>query len=391
MTATTDHGGAAVRAAVLVTTGDGRVLLAGTGAGAGAGADDGADPGADARTEGWALPVAVPAAGESLYDAAQRAVAAATGLSPRLGELLAVDRAPSGGGDGGEYVSIHVLDGGGISPSAIRRVEARGEGRAPAPVPPAPVPAASVPAAFVPADEVPEYVAGAEARRVAAALSARAEGRSAPCLEDGRAPRVQAVMRRYGVAPWVHSGSAWVWHAGEVPEELAIRQAWVWVFAPDGRVVVYLDENGGIGLPGGTLEDFEHRAPAAAAVREVHEETSIRISGPLHLGYVLDQRPGDAPVARVRLAAAIDAIGPSAPDPATGTVHRRLLVPPQLIAGLCGWGAGAGEQTRAALEAAAKLGITPARAEDEVTEIPADGSGVLPSDGTGALPAGHAR
>ncbi|WP_141747568.1 NUDIX hydrolase, partial [Streptomyces nanshensis] len=251
-----------------------------------------------------------------------------------------------------------------ISPSAIRRVEARDEGRA---------------AVFVPAAEVPSYASAGEAGRVAAALAAREEGRSVACLEDGHAPPAQAVMRRYGIAPWVHSGSAWIWHEEEVPEDLSIRQAWVWVFAPDGRVVVYLDEKHGIGLPGGTLEDFEHRAPTAAAVREVHEETQIRISDPLYLGYVLDHRPGDPPVARVRLAATIDAIGPSAPDPATGTVHRRLLVPPQLIAELCGWGAGAGRQTQAALEAARRLGVTPARAGDEVTEIPADGTGVLPA------------
>ncbi|OEV01757.1 NUDIX hydrolase, partial [Streptomyces nanshensis] len=117
MTATTDHGDAgsdsraasgpsavtSVRAAALVTTGDGGVLLArtrtasGTSAGAPTGTGTGTGTGIGTGTgteEPWALPAAEPAAGESLHDAAHRAVTETTGLAPRLGELLTVDWAP---------------------------------------------------------------------------------------------------------------------------------------------------------------------------------------------------------------------------------------------------------------------------------------------------------
>ena len=248
-----------------------------------------------------------------------------------------------------------VFDGGRASASAKRRI------------------GTSATVAFVPVAELAEHAAPAEVRRVHAALAARADGRTT-YLEAGVEPAIPAAMRRFGISPWVHSGSSWVWHGGAVPDDLRIKQAWVWVFAPDGRVVVYLDTNGQVGLPGGTLEPFEHRDPVAAAVREVREETQIDVTAPVHLGYVRDDRPGREPVARVRMAAAIDRIGPSAVDPATGTVHRRLLVPPRLIAELCGWGAGAAGQTAAALAAARDLGITEPDPATPITEIPADGT-----------------
>jgi ADP-ribose pyrophosphatase YjhB (NUDIX family) len=180
-------------------------------------------------------------------------------------------------------------------------------------------------------------------------------------------------MRRFGIAPALQSGAAWAWYGEAVPAHLPIKQAWVWVFAPDGRVVVYVDHEGLLGLPGGTLENHEYRDPGAAAVREVREETQIEISQPRYLGYVLDERPDGRKVARVRMAAAISAVGPVAPDPATGTTHRRLLVPPGLVAELCGWGRSAGPQTEAALAAAAALGISGADPAAGISEIAPDG------------------
>lgn len=340
--------GSAARAAVLVTDGEGRVLLRRTG---------------DDESSGrWGLPCVELAPDETPGTAAVRALEAATGLVPRLGGLLVADWVAASHRPGGG-VPVHVFDAGGLSASALRRVRAAGSGRH---------------TAFVAPAELAVYAPGAESLRTAAALEARADGRTR-VLEDGHEPAARRAMRDYGIVPAVHSGSAWVWHEGPVPAELPVRHAWVWVFVPDGRVVVYLDARHETGLPGGTLEDFEHRDARAAAIREVREETQIEIGEPVQLGYLVDSRPGDAPVARVRMAAAATFVGLSAPDPATGTVHRRLLVPPALVADLCGWGPSARRQTAAAVEAAVGFGIKPADETAPVTEIPADGYDELPA------------
>ncbi|MDT0266100.1 NUDIX domain-containing protein [Streptomyces sp. DSM 44915] len=304
----------------------------------------------------WALPSGPVLPGAAPRESCVRCVTAATGLVPKLGAPLVTGW--YGDGRAGARATRLVFDGGRISASAVPRV--RGLRAVPPEV------------RFVPPAELPSVAGAAEASVAEAALAARAGGRTA-YLEDGRPPRVLELMTTYGIVPWVHSGSAWVWHPEPVPTEVPIRQSWVWVFAPDGRVVLYVDTAGHIGLPGGTLEPFEHRDPVAAAVREVREETQISITPPRYLGYLLDHPPGGGPVARVRMAAAITAVGPVAPDPATGTVHRRLLVPPQLIAEVCGWGPGADAQTAAAIRAGRALGVAEPDPEAPVTELPAGG------------------
>ncbi len=326
--------GTSLRSAVLITDPDGRVLLTRT-------------------AERWRLPAAGVAAGETPRQAGIRAVARDLGLAPRLGDLLVCEWS------GGRLRQVH--DGGRISPTALRRLADPGH--------------RSAPVALVAVEELPERVSPPALRRITAALGARRGGRTA-YLENGRTPPVQELMRRYGIVPAVQSGGAWVWHEEPVPPRLPIRQAWVWVFAPDGRVVVYLDDSGMIGLPGGTLEDFEHRDPAAAAVREVMEETQISITEPVYLGHLVDRRPGGAAVARVRMAAAATAVGPAAPDPATGTTHRRLLVPPGLVGELCGWGWDGERQAAAALAAAKRLAVPEADPAAGTDEIPPAGMAV---------------
>ncbi|MBO4206731.1 NUDIX domain-containing protein [Micromonospora echinofusca] len=319
--------------AALVTDPDGRILLT---------------PG---RSAGPGLPAVALRPGETPRAAAGRAVAlGAAGLVPRVGGPLVLDWAA-----GSAY---HVFEAGEAGASAVRRITAGGT------------------AGFVDLAELPTETDPVEVRRIAAALAARA-GESTVYLEDGRPPPVLAMMRRYRIAPRLHGGAAWRWHTGPVPADLPVRHAWVWLFVPDGRVVVYVDVHGTAGLPGGTLETVDHGDPVAAAVREVREETQIEMTPPVHLGYLVDAPPGGPTVGRVRLAAVVTRIGRSAPDPATGTVHRRLLVPPRLVAELCGWGPGADGQTRAAVAAARDRGIAEAPGTAPVTEIPPDGSGIL--------------
>jgi len=292
----------------------------------------------------WWLPAVTELSDEETpRQAGARAVHQQVGLVPRLGDMLICEWAGA---------ALYVFDGGRISARAAKRlaVTARASSR------------------LVAIADLAALMSAADRRRIVAALEARAEGRS-HYLEAGEPAAAPAAMRRFGIAPALQSGAAWTWHGQPVPSHLPIQQAWVWVFAPDGRVVVYVDQDGLIGLPGGTLEDHEYRDPQAAAVREVREETQLEITEPRYLGYVLDEQPGGRTVARVRMAAAITAVGPAAPDPATGTTHRRLLVPPGLVAELCGWGQTADRQTEAALAVAASLGISGADPAAGISEI----------------------
>jgi ADP-ribose pyrophosphatase YjhB (NUDIX family) len=331
-----------VMAAALISDAANRVLLV-------------RPPGSQAR---WQLPTVTElGSGETPRQAGVRAVRQQVGLVPLLGEVLVCEWIPGAAG-----APLYVFDAGQLSRTAAKRLKLRA-GSSDA------LPATGSSVEFVAVADLSAFVPAADQHRIAAALRARTEHRGS-YLEDGRRPTVLAAMQRFGIAPAVHSGAAWSWHERAVPQELPIKHAWVWVFAPDGRVVVYVDENGQLGLPGGTLEDDEHRDPRAAAIREVREETQLEISEPRYLGYLLDDRPGNSRVARVRMAAAITTVGAAAPDPATGTTHRRLLVPPGLVAELCGWGPSADRQTEAALAAAAALGITGADPAAGISELP---------------------
>ncbi|THA23914.1 NUDIX hydrolase [Streptomyces sp. RKND-216] len=343
-------------AALLVTDAAGHVLLV-------------RGPG---RRASWALPGGTVADAGTPWDTAVRETARSVGLTPRPGGLLVVDwpRTPRTPLPAAPYAppqesaaartggALLVFDGGGISRSARHRVTSARPG--------------SGEVAFVPVEQLDGRVGDRVRRVVEAALRTRRDG-GPRYLEDGWEPAVLNTMRRHGIAPWVHSGSAWSWYDAPVPDELPIRQSWVWVFAPDGRVVMYVDDTGQAGLPGGTLEPFEQRDAAAASRREVREETQIEMRGLRYLGYLRDAPPDGPACARVRMAAAIARVGPAATDPATGTVHRRLLVPPRLAAELCGWGPSGAGQVEAALHAARGLGVAECAPAAPVEEIPADG------------------
>ncbi|WP_406091612.1 NUDIX hydrolase [Streptomyces sp. NBC_01013] len=318
-----------VEVSALVTDTGGRLLLTASSAGA------------------LMLPTGRTGADTSPRAAAARAVHRTTGLTPRLGALLVCDWRPDG--------SVrHVLDAGTVSPRTVDRLRGDGQNE------------------FVAPEDLSSALSPADTRCALAALRARRDGRAAQ-TEHGHIPPVLEVMDRFGIAPALHSGGAWAWHEAPVPAGLPVRQAWVWLFVPDGRVVAYVDSKGTVGLPGGTPEIEERGDPARAAVREVREETNIEITQPVHLGYLMDRRPDGQAVARVRLAAVATAVGPVTTDPATGTVHRRLLVPAHLVPDLCGWGAAADPQAHAAVRAVSRLGVRPESAPEAVEELPVAG------------------
>ncbi|WP_175607753.1 hypothetical protein [Peterkaempfera bronchialis] len=170
----------------------------------------------------------------------------------------------------------------------------------------------------------------------------------------------------------------WPWHPGEpVPGRLPVKQCWGWLFAPDGRVLTLVNPRDGVvGLPGGSLEPQDGGDPAVALAREAAEEAQALIDGPCHVGYLYDRvgaTNGGRECARVRMAAALRSVGPTAPDPASGRHYRRLLVAPGLAVELLGWGASGIRQARAAIQAAVALFQVPGRASEVIEELPAGG------------------
>ncbi|MFJ9420022.1 hypothetical protein ACIRPT_38590 [Streptomyces sp. NPDC101227] len=126
-------------------------------------------------------------------------------------------------------------------------------------------------------------------------------------------------------------------------------------------------------LPGGTIEETDSGDPAAALDRKAAEEAQLAL-GPAHyLGYQYDETGdvygGIGPCARIRMAAAVTHIGPSAPDPSTGRTMVRLLVTPHQAVGLLGWGEMGHRQADAAIRAATLLWGYPRGAARPITEI----------------------
>lgn len=173
--------------------------------------------------------------------------------------------------------------------------------------------------------------------------------------------------------------AGWPWRPGEtVPPGLQVKQSWGWLFVPDGRVLTLVNpKDGVVSLPGGSLEPEDHGDPGAALAREAAEEAQAVIGRPHYLGYLYDRvgsANGGHECARVRMAAALRAAGPTAPDPASGRHYRRLLVAPGLAVELLGWGTPGLRQARAAVAAAvAKLGV-PAAANETIEELPHAGA-----------------
>ncbi|MFF2963278.1 hypothetical protein ACFVT1_31145 [Streptomyces sp. NPDC057963] len=78
---------------------------------------------------------------------------------------------------------------------------------------------------------------------------------------------------------------------------------------------------------------------------------------------------------RLRWAAPITAVGPSAIDPASGRRYARLLATPEQAAALLGWGdQGCQQAAQAARLAHEQWGI-PLAAPSPITDIPAEGIG----------------
>ncbi len=131
-----------------------------------------------------------------------------------------------------------------------------------------------------------------------------------------------------------------IWHNGEVPATLKVKQVYGLLFTKDGRMLVRI-ENAPSGknysLAGGTPEAYDKDLEATLR-REVIEEVNTKIDKPIMVGYqevVLDDGKS---FAQARMVALIKEIGEKLPDPDNGEIYERLLTTPEKAIDYINWG-----------------------------------------------------
>jgi len=144
-----------------------------------------------------------------------------------------------------------------------------------------------------------------------------------------------------------------------VPDGVPVRQVYGILFDRSGRVLLQ-DDEGRCNLPGGTPEPVD-AGLLGTLERECMEESQVRVSDVVPLGYQLVEEDGEV-YAQVRMAGLIKELCPVAADPCTGRVYRRLMVAPLRAPDLLGWGSrGEAQFAAAAALASRRWDITLAR------------------------------
>lgn len=147
-----------------------------------------------------------------------------------------------------------------------------------------------------------------------------------------------------------------VWHFGEPPKELPVRQVYAIVFDKFGRTMLKAekeDEKLVFGMIGGTPEPFD-KDRVATLKREYVEEVNTTLKDPVFIvGYQTIEQDGRLlDFVQIRMVAMIDEIGRKQPDPDNGKTYDRLLTTPEKAIKLLGWGETAEKPIRKAVEIA---------------------------------------
>ena len=161
-----------------------------------------------------------------------------------------------------------------------------------------------------------------------------------------------------------------IWHYGEPPKDMQVRQVYAIVFDKYGRTMLKSDVKDGkryFGMIGGTPESFD-KDRIATLKREFLEEVNTKLKDPIYLvGYQVIIGDRDLPpYAQIRMTAMIDEIGEKKPDPDNGKISDRILTTPQRAIKLLGWGESAEKPILKAFEIAKeKFDLVPQEAEEE--------------------------
>lgn len=127
------------------------------------------------------------------------------------------------------------------------------------------------------------------------------------------------------------------WMDGDIPPGIAVTQVYGILFSRDGRMLLCRDGEH-YSLAGGKPEPDDDGF-AGTLRRELLEEVNVEIEPPQLVGYQLvDEQDGSHPYAQVRMAAFIKRVGNRKPDPATGRIYERILVPYDRAISLLKWG-----------------------------------------------------
>ncbi|MER5549762.1 NUDIX domain-containing protein [Streptomyces sp. NPDC002589] len=314
----------------------------------------------------WLLPGGAAEHGESPAQACAREVREELGLTRPPGRLLAVHWLPPDHPDINAGMAMpgevrYILDGGTLTEEEIAALH---------------LPANELLGfEFVDSTRTEERMIPVDGQIVLAALRARLSGTTAH-LEGGRHVGEMPPLDRHQVYVRPRAGRTWPWHPEPVPAHLQVKQAWGWLFTPDGRVVLVVDPAKRLPtLPGGTVEATD-TSPEEALRREVMEEAQVTLGDDIvRLGWVYDATGdvygGIGPCARLRLAAPVTTVGPACVDPATGRAFARLLATPDQAAALLGSGETGYRQAELAARFAHERWGIPHAVPGPVTELAA--------------------